>query len=884
MNNFIKVLKVFYIVLFVVCFDSFIMTTLLRADMLMNFEESVQSETGGYFKAHGDFQISFEVDELGAAKTNSCQKSVVSSNNYVVTYIANANAKVLIPQAYGANRCSFYIKIPADYPLAADANLHFGTYTRHPIDGSPYQNGSHYYHYLNIPGSIHWSKVICNQHPQHQVGVSVDPGVNPTSPSWNYYDGFTRFYFEAKPIETSPVSLPANWYADEIQFYTITEPENDITVNSIICTYMGSGRFIIGWHGSSQYSTGNCDDHDYEVRYSENPITNSNYLSATIVGNSPFSQYPGSYNYWQADFTVPIVTGTVYFAIKDLDYSSPYVSKIDYPIDGSSGANNTPHADAGSDQVIIDNDNNGAELVTLDASASSDSDGDIVSYIWQKNGVEIAQDETALVELDVGVHNITLIVIDNEGLQDADQTQISVQCGDVDGPVISLVESCSPSSSSVAIKWNTDEVSNSRVEYGLDTNYGFTTSDADTSLVTKHGLVLSGLNAETVYHYRVMSKDNNDNIAISGDNTFETLPAVSQDAAIVIEAEDGVISSPMQVLTDDSASKGKCISTPQGTGNTSNPADEATFNVDIKEDGIYYIWLLMQGPTGENDALYVGVNGSFDRVYPTQMGVYEWVRVEDINNSANYSHNLISGTNMIAIAHGEEMARADTILITSSQSTPEQLMDTTPPSDVVDVSGLENNGELTLSWTNPSDADFAGTMVRYDPSLYPTDHTQGSLLCNKPALPGSSDSFTGTLEDGVYHLSIFTYDQSGNYSHTVHLIVKIDSTPPVGSVVINGGAAETENTLVNLTLSASDLGNGVTQMQFSNDGENWSAPEAYSTSKSWTLVNSMGSKTVYVKFKDGVDNWSGSFTDTINLADVDTAAPKSPSGVTVNLN
>src|SRR5690606_25351715 len=97
-----------------------------------------------------------------------------------------------IPQASGATRLSFFIKLPKEFPQMADTNFHIGTYTRDPINGSHYSDGTHYYHYFNIPGSEYWTKVICNRHPQHLVGVKIDPGINPTS--WEYYDGFTRFY------------------------------------------------------------------------------------------------------------------------------------------------------------------------------------------------------------------------------------------------------------------------------------------------------------------------------------------------------------------------------------------------------------------------------------------------------------------------------------------------------------------------------------------------------------------------------------------------------------------------------------------------------------------------------------------------------------------
>lgn len=97
-----------------------------------------------------------------------------------------------------------------------------------------------------------------------------------------------------------------------------------------------------------------------------------------------------------------------------------------------------------------------------------------------------------------------------------------------------------------------------------------------------------------------------------------------------------------------------------------------------------------------------------------------------------------------------------------------------------------------------------------------------------------------------------------------------DTTPPTGTITINGGAATTNTAAVTLTLSATDNAGLVSQMQFSNDGTAYSSPEAYATSKSWTLATGDATKTVYAKFKDAAGNWSAAVTDTIVL---DTAAP-----------
>ena len=110
-----------------------------------------------------------------------------------------------------------------------------------------------------------------------------------------------------------------------------------------------------------------------------------------------------------------------------------------------------------------------------------------------------------------------------------------------------------------------------------------------------------------------------------------------------------------------------------------------------------------------------------------------------------------------------------------------------------------------------------------------------------------------------------------NYSTTIDVTTSItrdiflspESTTPV--IVINGGAADTTNLNVTLTLSAPVMEGGVSQMRFANGGITWTDWEAYITSKSWTLSAGNGMKTVCVQFKDSAGNLSGIFSDTILL-------------------
>ncbi len=89
--------------------------------------------------------------------------------------------------------------------------------------------------------------------------------------------------------------------------------------------------------------------------------------------------------------------------------------------------NQYPLADAGADQTVPDADEDGAEAITLDGTASFDPDGSIVSYAWQENADLLAATAVATVALEVGVHPVVLTVTDDAGATDIDTVVITVE-------------------------------------------------------------------------------------------------------------------------------------------------------------------------------------------------------------------------------------------------------------------------------------------------------------------------------------------------------------------------------------------------------------------------------------------------------------------------
>jgi hypothetical protein len=100
---------------------------------------------------------------------------------------------------------------------------------------------------------------------------------------------------------------------------------------------------------------------------------------------------------------------------------------IQYFADGSDSEpqNLRPAANAGQDLSAVDEDGDGYADITLDGSASSDSDGSIVDFSWTWSGGE-ANGSTVIVRLPVGATSITLTVTDDDGATDSDVVRVQV--------------------------------------------------------------------------------------------------------------------------------------------------------------------------------------------------------------------------------------------------------------------------------------------------------------------------------------------------------------------------------------------------------------------------------------------------------------------------
>jgi len=114
---------------------------------------------------------------------------------------------------------------------------------------------------------------------------------------------------------------------------------------------------------------------------------------------------------------------------------------------------------------------------------------------------------------------------------------------DTTDPIISNIQVVNIGDNGATVTWETNEPATSRVDYGETTGYGQNVQDL--SLKTSHSLSITGLDSNTLYHYRVRSIDEATNQAASADDTFTTTdsgaPVISNVAVSNITATSATI-------------------------------------------------------------------------------------------------------------------------------------------------------------------------------------------------------------------------------------------------------------------------------------------------------------------------------------------------------
>lgn len=105
-----------------------------------------------------------------------------------------------------------------------------------------------------------------------------------------------------------------------------------------------------------------------------------------------------------------------------------------------------------------------------------------------------------------------------------------------------------------------------------------------------------------------------------------------------------------------------------------------------------------------------------------------------------------------------------------------------PPSPPNPFTALPGDERIYLSWTNPNESYFTGTMIRVSTTDYPSSITDGELVTDEAGFPGSSEGYVhyGLINGVKYYYSAFAHNEVPNYSvrATAWATPELDVIPP----------------------------------------------------------------------------------------------------------
>jgi WD40 repeat protein len=168
-----------------------------------------------------------------------------------------------------------------------------------------------------------------------------------------------------------------------------------------------------------------------------------------------------------------------------------------------------------------------------------------------------------------------------------------------------------------------------------------------------------------------------------------------------------------------------------------------------------------------------------------------------------------------------------------------------------------NNPQVTLALTWSGGAGTGVTRMRFSNDGATWSAWEALTATRAYALPGT---------DGYKTVRVQYRDSVGNNSPVFNDYIRLDATPPTGSININNGASTTATQSVTLGLTWADgTGAGVSRMRFSDNGSTWTAWMPLTATRAHTLPAGLGYHTVRVQYLDGANNYSAVYNDYIKL-------------------
>lgn len=176
-------------------------------------------------------------------------------------------------------------------------------------------------------------------------------------------------------------------------------------------------------------------------------------------------------------------------------------------------------------------------------------------------------------------------------------------------------------------------------------------------------------------------------------------------------------------------------------------------------------------------------------------------------------------------------------------------VDTTPPDTLLNEhpTGITNSPAANFTFSSPDlTANFECKLdtAQFGVCVSPKDYAN--------------------LSEGFHTFQVRAIDPASNADATpIAFTWTVDTIAPTGNILINNGAPDTRNGIVQLQLSAQD--SGICNMQVRNGGESWGAWIQYSPTLTWNLPAGLGQKRIEARFRDCAGNESPVYFAIITL-------------------
>lgn len=427
--------------------------------------------------------------------------------------------------------------------------------------------------------------------------------------------------------------------------------------------------------------------------------------------------------------------------------------------------------------------------------------------------------------LSPGTYYFALTAYNRTGAESGFSNEVTKIIADTVPPVISSVAAGSITSSSGTITWTTSEPATSLVEYGTSTAYGLQTTE-NLVLAGSHQHLLTGLQASTLYHYRVLSRDAAGNLSVSADRTFTTSapapadttpPTISAVAAVTVTSGSATITWTTNETATTQVQYG--ITTAYGSTTSLNSTLLTTHSQALSglaASTTYNFRVLSRDAAGN-----LATSGNFtfrtlaaaDTARPTISSIAA-TNVTSTSATVTWTTNEAATTQVqygITTAYGSTTSLNSTLLTTHSQALTGLTSATTYHFRVLSrdaagnlaVSSDRTFTTLAADTTRPTISSVATTNVTStgatvtwttnEPATtqvqYGTTTAYGSTTgLNSTLLTAHSQALSGLAASTTYNFRVLSRDAAGNLAVSANFTVRTLATTNSTSSIISGVA------------------------------------------------------------------------------------------------